>query len=171
MRRKSLHIIKSSLALLALAFVLGSCSSESEIIVPEVTFENIEPLFNQKTDTVYVINFWATWCKPCITELPEFEKINREFRKKPVRVILISLDFPAKHQSDLIPFLKKNNINSEVLHLIDTDANRWIDKVSPLWSGAIPATVIYKKNKREFYERSMTYDELKLIITTKLDEI
>ncbi|MBN1338051.1 MAG: TlpA family protein disulfide reductase [Bacteroidales bacterium] len=168
--------IKTSILIWAAALTAGSilcmqsCTQDPEIIVPQVTFENIESLFSQKSDTVYVINFWATWCKPCFKELPEFEKLRKEYKNKAVRVVLISLDFPNKHDSELIPFIRENNLKSGILHLTDTDANKWIDKVSPLWSGAIPATIIYKKNKKEFYERSMTFDELQKIVEYKLKE-
>lgn len=170
MKAKRSIILSGATLIMLSVVILYSCTQESEITVPKVSFDQIEELFKQKNDTVYVINFWATWCAPCIKELPEFDELRKEYRNKPVRVVLVSLDFPNKHESDLIPFIKENDIASEVIHLIDTDANKWIDKVSPLWSGAIPATIIYKKNKKEFYERSMTFDELQKIVELKLKE-
>ena len=88
--------------------------------------------------------------------------------RKKLKFTLVSLDFPNKHDASLIPFLKEHDIKSEVIHLTDTDANSWIDKVSPFWSGAIPATVIYKNTSREFYEKSLTYDEIKKIVESKI---
>lgn len=107
-------------------------------------FEGIEPLFNFNNDTTYVVNFWATWCKPCIAELPYFEEFNRANSANNVKVILVSLDFPKQLESKLVPFVNKKQLNSKVVVLLDGKYNDWIDKVSPDWSGAIPATYIYK---------------------------
>jgi thiol-disulfide isomerase/thioredoxin len=145
-----------------------SCNQEKNYRVQKLNFTQFEPILQKQNDTVYVINFWATWCKPCIKEMPDFERINNDFRKSKVKVYLVSLDFPDKHDALLIPFLKEHKIKSEVIHLTDTDANSWIDKVSPFWSGAIPATVIYKGTSREFYEKTLNYDELKKIVESKI---
>src|SRR5690606_6809447 len=63
--------------------------------VVSLNFEALEKkYFQKKNDSIYVINFWATWCKPCIKELPAFEKIASEYADKKVKVLLVSLDFP-----------------------------------------------------------------------------
>jgi len=130
--------------------------------IPSYDFETFQKKILQKNnDTTYVVNFWATWCKPCVKELPYFERINKEYADKKVKVILASLDFPNKVQSQVVPFIKKNKLHSEIVLLDDADANSWIPKVSEEWSGAIPATVIYKDDSRKFYEKSFTYEELK----------
>ncbi len=147
---------------------LLACSEILDREVPTMNFSEFEPYLQKSNDTVYIVNFWATWCKPCIVELPDFERINHEYRSQKVKVCLISLDLPNKHNESLIPFLKEHRIQSLVIHLVDPDANSWIDKVSPFWSGAIPATVIFKGNSREFYEKTLTYDELKNIVESKL---
>lgn len=149
-------------------FAQTTCSIDKTKQIPQIDFETFEPLLHQQNDTVYVINFWATWCKPCVKELPDFEKIKAEYKDHKVRVILVSLDFPNKYEELLIPFVENKALQCEVIHLKDVDANKWIDKVSPDWSGAIPATVIYKGNEREFFEAQMNYEKLKSIIETKL---
>ena len=129
--------------------------------VVSLNFEELEKnYFQKKNDSIYVINFWATWCKPCIKELPAFEKIASDYAGKKVKVLLVSLDFPDKIENQVIPFINKNNIKSEVVLLDDADANSWIPRISPEWSGAIPATVIYNKGNRKFYEQSFTFEEL-----------
>ena len=136
------------------------------ITVASYDFNSLEPLLNQQNDTTYVVNFWATWCQPCVAELPNFEKLNEVYKSKKVKVILVSLDMSKSVESSLIPFLKRKKIQSLVVHLNDPDANSWIDKVDPKWSGALPATVIYNKNTRQFYEQSFTFTALeqKLLI-------
>ncbi|MGB5820407.1 MAG: redoxin domain-containing protein [Saonia sp.] len=129
--------------------------------VPIYDFDGLEPLLHRKDDKTYIINFWATWCAPCIKELPYFEKINSEQKDNNVEVILVSLDMPKMWESQLIPFIAKKDLKSKVVILDDPKQNSWIPKVDKDWSGAIPATIIYNRDKRSFFEQSFSYDELK----------
>lgn len=109
----------------------------------------------------YVVNYWATWCGPCVKELPYFEQLLKAYSKDKTRVILISLDFPKKVDSKLLPFLNKHNIQSEVVILDDPKSNIWIDKVDPSWEGAIPVTIIYRGDKRVFWDGEFdTFEDL-----------
>lgn len=161
----------------AVVFLLISCKSDKKkeaIVVPKplktyskenisvdsYNFSGLEPFLKKENDTTYVVNFWATWCVPCVEELPNFEKLNEAYKNKKVKVLLVSIDFPKMAETKLLPFIKENNLKSEVLLLNDPDANSWISKVDSTWSGAIPATVIYKGNKRQFYEKSFSFEEL-----------
>jgi len=152
-----------------IASTLGSAQQSSdpiktyqseEITVKSYNFDRFEQYLNRTTDTTYVINFWATWCTPCIKELPHFEKLNALYRERNVKVLLVSMDMPRQVQDRLIPFIRKKQLKSEVILLDDPDANSWIEKVDPSWSGAIPATVIYNRSNRKFYEQSFTYEQL-----------
>lgn len=131
-----------------------------QLAIPSYDFEEFEKLLQKNNDSTYVINFWATWCKPCIKELPYFEKINTEYADDKVKVILVSLDFPDLLEKQVIPFIESRGIQSQVLLLDDGDANSWIPKVDESWSGAIPATVIYNSTERKFFEKEFTYEEL-----------
>lgn len=130
------------------------------IVLKSFDFDRLEPYLNQKNDTVYVVNFWATWCVPCVEELPHFEKLNQKYKEDKFKMLLVSLDFPKMAESRVIPFIKENNLRAEVVLLNDPDANRWIEKVNKEWSGAIPATLIYKNSVREFFEKSFSESEL-----------
>ena len=117
------------------------------------TFDDFEPILHQDNDTTYVVNFWATWCGPCVKELPYFEALHESYMDQPVKVVLVSLDFEKHIIKKLLPFLNKKDIQSDVVLLADGKANNWIDKVGQSWSGAIPITLVYKGDKREFYEK------------------
>ncbi len=135
----------------------STISENAEIEVYD--FDRLDSLLSSKTDKTLVVNFWATWCKPCIKELPYFEAAQTKY-KGDIRVILVSLDFPEKLESQLIPFVLENDIQSQVLLLDDPYENEWIPKVDVAWSGAIPATLIISGSERIFYEKSFTQEEL-----------
>ena len=67
-------------------------------------FEELAFIFQQQNDTTYVINFWSTWCAPCVKELPYFEQVNQKYTNRKVKVILVSLDFPKQLETKLKPF-------------------------------------------------------------------
>jgi len=151
---------------LLVAFLFSSFVMKKDI--PIVDFKGLEPLLNTRNDTTYVVNFWATWCIPCVRELAAFEELNKKYKDQKVKVVLVSLDYPGQLTSKVVPFLEDNGINSDVILLADPNSNEWIDKVSPDWSGSIPATVIYNRNFRSFYEKSFEFDELDDIVKEKV---
>lgn len=117
------------------------------------TFEAFAPLLEPVpgNDTLYVINFWATWCAPCVEEMPYFEQLHEETAGKKIKVLLVSLDFKKDLETKLRPFLQKRQLKPQVIHLADGKYNNWIDRVSPEWSGAIPATLLVKGKQKQFY--------------------
>ena len=129
------------------------------------SFDQLAPIFNKQNDTTYVINFWATWCKPCVAEMPYFERLHDDFAGRKLAVILVSLDFPDQIESKLIPFVEQQKLRSTVLALTDGNYNAWIDKVDPSWGGAIPVTILYNAEKRVFVDKAFsTYEELKAAV-------
>ena len=144
-------------------------TSEEADVVPFLDYPAFEKEYLQRSnDTTYVVNFWATWCKPCVKELSAFEQIGSAYKDQKVKVILVSLDCPDKVASHVIPFIEKRNLRSEVILLDDPDHNGWIPKVSEEWSGAIPATVMVRDGAKQFYERSFTYEELEVELQSML---
>lgn len=130
-----------------------------------VNFNKLAQRCNNDNDTIYVINYWATWCQPCVEELPEFIKLEKEMKGQKFKMILVSLDFPKHIESRVKPFLKSNKITTEVV-ILDDDANVWINLVNPEWAGEIPATQVIKNDKKEFYGEQLSYEQLKNIVTT-----
>ena len=131
--------------------------------VPKLSFEELEPYLKKDNDTTYIINFWATWCGPCVKELPEFEAISHKAKSNKdlkTKVILVSMDFPDQYDSALLPFIEKHGLISEVLFLDDGKAHKWIPKVDESWSGGIPASLIYKGKNRKFIEGTVTKEIL-----------
>ncbi len=133
------------------------------------TYDALEPIFEGNSDTLYVINFWATWCAPCVAEMPFFETLHHNMRKEKVKVLLISLDFEKDIQSKLVPFLQERQLSPDVFLLADNRYDVWINKVNPDWSGAIPATILLKNGKRQFFEESFpSYAALEELVKKNL---
>jgi thiol-disulfide isomerase/thioredoxin len=139
---------------------ISQSERENELELEIYDFEGFKKFLSLKDDKVHVINFWATWCAPCVKELPYFEQLNADYHNNEVEVMLVSLDFPHLYDKKLKPFIKEKKLSSKVIALDDADMNSWIPQVSENWSGSIPATVIYKNDKMLFYEQSFTYEEL-----------
>lgn len=113
------------------------------------------------TDTLYVVNFWATWCAPCVAELPNFEKLQMVYKDKPLKVLLISMDFQSKFKL-VQQFSVKHKLKAEVYLAQRTSDQELIDGIDKDWGGALPGTLIVnaKKGIRKFYEQEFTYAEL-----------
>lgn len=118
-------------------------------------------------DTTYVVNFWATWCKPCIEELPAFDSLGALYAKERIRVLLVCLDFSDELEKKVKPFLLKHTIKSECVLLDEVNGNNFINKISSDWTGAIPATLFKTGEKMGFVEKKLNFDEL----LTHLDKV
>ena len=129
-----------------------------------VKYDAFEKVLQSTSNQIQVINFWATWCAPCVKELPMFEKLNSE-KRPDIKVTLVTLDFADKvDKVDL--FLSRKQITSDVLLLDEVDYNSWIDKVEKSWTGAIPATLVInsKTGKRKFIEKELKEGDLENLI-------
>ena len=147
--------------LITLSLVLSfSCSDKSDKNIQVVDFDEFYSKIDLSSDDTYVINFWATWCSPCVNELPYFESVNKEYSDKNVKVLLVSLDFPSQIESKLKPYLKKNMIKSNVILLDDSKMNKWVPRVSEKWDGGIPATLIVNSSNYNFYPNPFEKEEL-----------
>ena len=111
-------------------------------------------------DSTYVVNFWATWCAPCIKELPHFEKLKADHKSDKLAVLLVSVDFKSKLNSAVVPFVKRKNLKNEVFLLNESNPQEYIDRIDKDWSGSIPATLFIKEDKRKFIESEFTYEQL-----------
>ena len=134
--------------------------------VKVISFKEFEKMMERNDDITYIYNFWATWCMPCVKEVPYFEELNSKYTKDKVKVVFVSMDFKKDLETRLKPFIISHHMKSEVYLLYEPDYNSWIDKVEPTWSGGIPASLIINKSKkfRKFYEQSFTFSELEKVI-------
>jgi thiol-disulfide isomerase/thioredoxin len=140
-----------------------SCAVYTEAQTPEIIkLAELQRLMNSANDTTYVVNFWATWCVPCVKEFPAFQKLAKDHKDEKVRVVMVSLDFKKSYQDALVPFIKKHPIDGTVYLLDEPDYNSWINKINPQWEGEIPVTFIFNKVKkiRAFFPHDFSANEL-----------
>lgn len=142
---------------------LGGISAQE---VRYIKIPELEKILSSTEDKLHVINFWATWCGPCVKEFPVFNKVSGDYGKNDVKFIMISLDFPSQIEKQLIPFLEKNNSSLDVSVMTDLDYNSWIEKVDTGWQGDLPATLFFNnaRNYRNFYAGEIKEPELRRII-------
>lgn len=162
--------MKQFLFALTLILLIG-CSKKTEMTSPEVVqvdYEKLTPYLQAEEGKIRIINFWATWCKPCVEEIPEFQKLYGNYKDENVELIMVSLDFENQYEAKLLPYIAEHQLQGIQLHMIDPDQNDWIPKVSESWSGAIPATIVISENKSEFFEQPFTYKELETVLKTHL---
>jgi thiol-disulfide isomerase/thioredoxin len=127
-----------------------------------LTLDQLDTRISKGKDTTYVVNLWATWCAPCIKELPHFEKLETDLKGKKIKILLISVDSPSKLSSTVRPMAKRLKLSNEIFLLNEKSQQVYIDRVDKNWSGALPATIFINrsKGKREFYEKEFTFAEL-----------
>ena len=159
----------STIALMGfLTFGLTTAKAqEVEIIKYEQLFDKIQ----QDSDQLIVVNFWATWCGPCVEEMPHFVELNEQYKDNPnFKLIFVSMD-RAKQLDKVKQFMQEYKMNGEVVLLDDNKRmNEWIPKIDNNWNGNIPVTVLYKKKEKlHFVGSAMDKPELERLITTYIN--
>ena len=126
--------------------------------MPSLKMAEVVKRFSQKNDTVYVINFWATFCKPCVAEIPGFIKVANKYKN--VKLLLVSLDLPSFYPKRINTFAAKNKFNTNIAWLDETDADYFCPLIDSSWSGAIPATIVVnaKTGYKKFWEGDVKVD-------------
>ena len=142
------------LFLLTLILFVGFAHSQS---IRKWKIEDVVKSYTKNNDTVYVVNFWATFCKPCIAEIPDFIRIVKKYEKQKVKLLLVSLDLASYYPSRIAAFAKKNNYNVPIVWLDETNADHFCPMIDVKWSGSIPSTIVVnnKTGYRKFTEGEM----------------
>lgn len=159
-----MHMLNNAIRLLP--FLLYAAFLPAQNSIPFIKKDQLSYWKNAETDTVRVLNFWATWCGPCVKELPAFDSLQAKYADQNVQVILISNDFRKNVEQKLLQFIQQKGLKSQVVFLDERNPNDFINLVDPSWSGAIPATLILSgRNKSfRFHEGELEYDELEKML-------
>jgi len=152
-------------------FALGTIAYSQSVTKWKIT--DVEKYMAVKNGDILVINFWATFCKPCVAEIPSFIKTVDKYKGNQVKLLLVSLDLPAAFPKKISAFAKSHNFNTKIVWLDESNADYFCPKIDVKWSGSIPSTLIIntKTGFRKFFEEEMTAtafeDALKEVIASK----
>ena len=114
--------------------------------------------YMKNSERPQIVSFWATWCIPCIHEIPWFQSaVEKNSDKKP-ELILVSLDFDESYPKKIAEFIKKKGFKATFFWLDETNADHFCPMIDQKWEGGIPATLFVnnKKNYRKFFARQLT---------------
>ncbi|MBC7867547.1 MAG: TlpA family protein disulfide reductase [Gloeobacteraceae cyanobacterium ES-bin-316] len=141
--------------------------------IPKWKITDVEKYMNNSENGVMVINFWATFCKPCVAEIPSFIKITNQHKSENVKLMLVSLDLPSYYPAKIASFAKKQKFDANIVWLEETDADYFCPRIDKSWSGSIPATLFLnpRTGYRKFFEEEIdaaTFEnELKVALADK----
>ena len=129
-----------------------------------INLDQLMEVIEKDPQSRYVVNFWATWCAPCIKELPHFARLQKEYKDKQIKVLLVSLDDPDDLNTRVVPFVERRKPDLPVFLLNEADPNVWMPRVSSKWTGAIPATLLIQGGRKVFFEQEFEYNDLKRVV-------
>ncbi|MDZ4667798.1 MAG: TlpA disulfide reductase family protein [bacterium] len=143
-------------------FFFGLNQSVFSQEITRISYADLAKWKKDKSDTVYVINFWATWCKPCLKELPSFESLGERFATQKVKVLLVSLDQKVQIESQLKPYVRNQYLRNKIYHFYDPKVVKWQQKIDKNWTGTLPATLIHqgRSGYTKMFVGPLTYQEL-----------
>lgn len=159
--------MKKILLIAFLGLFMNSLAQQTLSEPKAINLKQLKSIINQDDGKLYVVNFWATWCKPCIDELPGFMEVNELYKDDPnFKMILVSLDHKRLLNSKVKKFIEKNNIQAQVLLLDEKrHVSEWMPEIDPTWNGAIPATAFYKNGEKLYFQQfQMTQYELEDLV-------
>jgi len=143
--------------------------AKEEVSLQPIDIAGAKELMANDTENYRLINLWATWCGPCVAEMPDLVEINRMYRGRNFEFITISMDEPEAADKALA-FLKENEASATNYHYTGDDKFAFMDHIDPEWEGAIPHTILVAPGGKITYRHTGQVDplELKRAIVGKL---
>lgn len=118
-----------------------------------VSLSEFRDVFRTPSDQVLVVNFWATWCPPCIAEMPDLVTLHRRYATEPVRFVTVSADKP-RSAGDVLKKLREFQATTEnyLLELqSDAEADELVTMVGNNWQFTLPATVVLTRGRKQVF--------------------
>ncbi len=157
--------------LLFIAFILLASTAFSQNI-RKVKITEVEE-YIKNSDHPLVVNCWATWCAPCIEEIPYFMQTVKKYSDQKVELLLVSLDFTTSYPTRIQELVKKKKFEATFFWLNETNADYFCPKIDPKWDGTLPSTLFVnnKTGYRQFFGRPMTDRQVELEVRKLVGEV
>lgn len=154
--------MKKRITILALFFItVHSYSQEVKV----VKIEELKKIYTRSDDTTYIINFFASWCGPCMMEIPVLNKFYEENKNTTNQLIYVSLD-NVQYLKKMPKLITKMKMQAPVFLLNESNDFSWLPQIDKRWQGSIPATMIInnKKNVKAFFETPLEKGQLEFYL-------
>ena len=138
-------MLKNIFILFLFLFASGSRVLYPQEVKPISTVDEMKLIMDKGKDKVTLVNFWATWCKPCVEEFPRLVKLYNNYKDRGLDIVFISVDVPEDVESKVVPFLKKQGVDFVSYFNKFDKPEELINYIDKNWEGAIPSTYIYDK--------------------------
>ena len=150
-------------------FIHTACFSQP---ISKIKITDLNKLINE-SDSVLIINFWATFCKPCVEEIPDLIRLSKKYKKEKVTLYLVSLDLEDYYPKKIKKFVAQKKYAANIAWLNESNADYFCPLIYTTWSGAIPATLFVnnKTGYRKFYEKKLTAEEIEEAIKGALERL
>lgn len=146
-----------------IVFLVLLTSSAFSQNIRKVKITEVEE-YIKNSDHPLVVNCWATWCAPCIEEIPYFMQTVKKYSDQKVELLLVSLDFTSSYPTKIQELVKRKNFEATFFWLNETNADYFCPKIDPKWDGTLPSTLFVNNNTgyRQFFGRPMTDRQVEL---------
>lgn len=134
---------------------------EEPVTVKTVTPAELSELRKNATGKTLLVNFWATWCGPCVAEFPELLKTWRMYRKRPFEFVTVSINYPDEEKG-VRKFLEEQHASGRNLLFGTMDPYESMKAFDPGWNGGVPCTMLIAPGGNLIYKEQGTLDMLKL---------
>jgi len=147
--------------------LLATLGSSQDRTVAVINQEELAELLSVQNDTTYVVNFWATWCPPCVSEMPILMEFAMRNKEKKIKMLLVSFDYTNKIEERVLPFIEDFNITEDVVVFDTPPGVEWMDYVYTNYTGSIPATVVFKGKHKTIHDGEIqSYKQLDSLFTS-----
>ena len=145
---------------LLIVFLLGNSLVHAQDI-PKWKLADLQAAMQEAKEPT-IFNFWATFCKPCVEEIPYFQQVVKKYDSAQVRLVLVSLDLSEAYPGKIRSFAKKMGFTAPITYLNETNADLFCPAVDSAWSGAIPASLFVNPQNgyRAFFEKQLSRTQL-----------
>ncbi len=167
-------------SLLAIASFGQSSSPRPELLNPKtveaISTDDLRQLLTHhlnngdKSGNLILVNFWATWCAPCVKEIPEIVKLQEKYKERGLRVIAVSMDEPEELETGVRPFVRKRFPNFVSYLCKESDHDKFASVIDTAWNEIMPTNFLIDRNGklRATLTGGKSYEEFEAVITPLL---